>query len=106
MPHPNQEVDIARNLRTIEWLKTEILEGVSFLFKALIKNDEGVLTQALASIILACYFLAKRLGINYDQLDNMVEDQLRSHLETEHQLEKWYGDISACLNYMQEKNQR
>jgi len=33
MTRPHQEVDIARKLHTIEWLKSELLEGVSLFFK-------------------------------------------------------------------------
>lgn len=106
MAHPTQNVDITRNLRTIEWLKAELIEGVSFFFKALIKNNQQAITKALAAIMLTCYFLGKRLGISYGQLDQTAEEQLRSHLESDHQLEKWYGDISACLNHVQGKNQR
>jgi hypothetical protein len=101
----DQEIDIARNLRTIEWLKSELVEGVSFFFKALIRNSEDLITEALAAIILTCYFLSKRLGIGYSRLDKRVEEKLRSNLETNHQLEEWYGDLSSCLKYFHGKNQ-
>jgi hypothetical protein len=103
MPHPRQEVDIARRLRTIEWLKSELLEGVALFFKAVVANNGQVITKALASIILTCYYLSRRLGIGLQQVDRMMEEQLRNQLETDHQLENWYGDISACLHYFEEK---
>ncbi|NLW56115.1 MAG: hypothetical protein GX050_05795 [Firmicutes bacterium] len=106
MARPNQDLDITRNLRTLEWLKTELIEGVSFFFKALIKHNQQAIAKALATIMLTCYFLGKRLGISYAELDQTVEEQLHSLLETDHQLEKWYGDISTCLNHVQGKNQR
>ena len=62
MTRPHQEVDIARKLHTIEWLKSELLEGVSLFFKAMIGNNRQVITKALAAIILTCYFLGRRLG--------------------------------------------
>ncbi len=105
MARPNQDLDITRNLRTLEWLKAELIEGVSFFFKALIKHNQQAIAKALAAIMLTCYFLARRLGISYTELDLTVEEQLRAHLETEHQLEVWYGDISACLKHVQGKNQ-
>ena len=52
MTRPHQEVDIARKLHTIEWLKSELLEGVSLFFKAMIGNNRQVITKALAAIIL------------------------------------------------------
>lgn len=106
MTRPHQEVDIARKLRTIEWLKSELLEGVSVFFKALISNNGQVITKALAAIILTCYFLGRRLGIGFHQVDQEMEDQLRSQLATGHQLEDWYGDISTCLRYFEGKKRR
>lgn len=106
MTRPQQEVDIARKLHTIEWLKSELLEGVSLFFKALLGNNRQVITKALATIILTCYFLGRRLGIGLQQVDQAIEEQLRHHLAEEHQLEDWYGDLSACLNYLQGKKRR
>ncbi len=106
MTRPRQEVDIARKLRTIEWLKSELLEGVSLFFKTLISSNGQGITRALAAIILTCYFLSRRLGISFQQVDQEIEAQLRNHLAANHQLESWYGDISACLYYMEEKKHR
>ncbi|NLW59399.1 MAG: hypothetical protein GX073_03535 [Firmicutes bacterium] len=103
MNRPRQEVDIARKLHTIEWLKSELLEGVSLFFKALLGNNRQVLTRSLAAIILTCYFLGRRLGIGLQQVDQAIEEQLRHHLAGEHQLEDWYGDLSACLDYVTKK---
>lgn len=103
MNRPDQEVDIARNVRTIEWLKTEILDGVALLFRAMIKNSEEMIIDSLATIVLSCYFLGKRLGVSFRQLDSKIEDKLRSYTGTEHQLEKWYGDISGLLHYFENK---
>lgn len=103
MTRPHQEVDIARKLHTIEWLKSELLEGVSLFFKALIGNNSQAITKTLAAIIVTCYFLGRRLGIGLHQVDQEIEEQLRHHLSGGHQLEEWYGDISACLNYVEGK---
>ncbi|HHT49048.1 MAG TPA: hypothetical protein GXZ98_07125 [Firmicutes bacterium] len=106
MTRPHQEVDIARKLRTIEWLKSELLEGVSLFFKALISSNGQAISKALAAIILTCYFLGRRLGLGFHQVDEEIEDQLQTHLAANHQLEKWYGDISAFLHYVEGKKHR
>jgi hypothetical protein len=46
------------------------------------------------------------LGIGLQQVDRVMEEQLRNQLETDHQLEDWYGDISTCLHYFEEKRRR
>ena len=104
MSHP-KEVDIARGIRMIEWLKAELVDGLATLFKALVKNSGEMIGDALATIIMTCYFLGKRLGVSFQQLDQGLKEKLRSHLETDHQLEKWYGDISGLLHYMYEKTE-
>ena len=104
MSHP-KEVDIARGIRMIEWLKAELVDGLATLFKALVKNSGEMIGDALATIIMTCYFLGKRLGVSFQQLDQGFKEKLRSHLEADHQLEKWYGDISGLLHYMDEKTE-
>ncbi|NLY91576.1 MAG: hypothetical protein GX081_08235 [Firmicutes bacterium] len=106
MTRPHQEVDIARQLRTIEWLKNELLEGVTLFFKSLTGSNGQAISKALAAIILTCYFLSRRLGLSFQQVEEEIEDQLRNHLAANHQLESWYGDLSACLHYVEEKKQR
>ncbi len=101
MSHP-KEIDIARGIRMIEWLKAELVDGLATLFRALVKNSGEMVGDALATIIMTCYFLGKRLGLGFNQLDQRIKEKLRSHLEAEHQLEKWYGDISGLLHYMDE----
>ena len=106
MTRPHQGVDIARKLRTIEWLKSELLEGVSLFFKTLISGNGQAISKAWAAIIITCYFLSRRLGLSFEQVDQEITDQLRNHLAANHQLESWYGDISACLHYVEGKPHR
>lgn len=102
MAHP-KEIDIARSIRTIEWLKAELVDGVAVLFRALVKNSEEMIGDALATIIMTSYFLGKRLGMTFHQLDRKLVDKLHTHLADDHQLEKWYGDISGLLHYAEDK---
>jgi len=99
MTRSTQEIDIAGNIRLIEWLKAEIINGVASLFRALLKNSQDLTTEALANIITACYFLGERVGLSFEDVDTRIVSRLKSHLEDEHQLEKWHGDISRLLRY-------
>ena len=64
----NPDINIAKNVRTIEWLKAEMVTGLGSLFKAMVKNQEEVILDALASLIMGCYFLGKRLGFAYNRI--------------------------------------
>lgn len=99
----NQGIDIAKNIRIIEWLKTELLSSVSGLFKAMLNSSEEVLIDALSSIIITSYVIARRLGINYSRLDINIESKLRTSIKEEHEVEQWYGDLSALLKYVSDK---
>lgn len=103
MSSSNQEVDISRNIRIIEWLKTELLSTVSALFRAMLKGSEEVIIDALAGMIVTAYVLARRLGINFALLDIKIESKLRSTIREGHEVEQWYGDLSAMLKYVSNK---
>lgn len=99
----DQGVDIARNIRVIEWLKTELLGTVSALFKAMIKNSDEAIEDALASMVITIYVLARRVGISFAQLDIRVESKLRNAIKDKHEVEDWYGDLTAFLRYRGDK---
>lgn len=99
----DQEPGIAKNIKVIEWLKADLMASASSLFKAMLRGSEERLLDALASIVLTCYILGRRLGINYSRLDLRVEAKLRQSIDEDHEVEKWYGDLSHLLRYFVEK---
>ncbi|HWI54771.1 MAG TPA: MazG-like family protein [Desulfobacteria bacterium] len=99
----NQGTDIARNIKVIEWLKTELIGTVSAVFKAMLKNSEEAIEDALASMVVTIYVLARRLGINFSQLDVRVEGKVRNGIKEKHEIEDWYGDLTALLKYLSDK---
>jgi len=99
----HQGVDIARNIKVIEWLKTELIGTVAALFKAMVKNSEEAIEDALASMIVTVYVLARRLGVSFAQLDVRVESKVRNAIREKHEVEDWYGDLTALLRYLGDK---
>jgi len=98
----NQETDITRNIKIIEFLKSEILNTVATLFQTLLKGakaGQDTLTDILANLILATYLLGKRLGIGFSVIDTKIMEKIRIGLLEEHQAEKWYGDLSSLSDY-------
>ncbi len=55
-PTTNRDLDIARNARTIDWLRTEIVDHVANLYKAMWQNREELMLDALAGLIMAAFF--------------------------------------------------
>ncbi len=104
MAHFDNQIDITRNVKIIEWLKSELLTDVANLFKALVNGfrDEvsETLADTLANIILICYLLGKRFGINYKTIEMKIDSKIRLGLVENHDVEKYYGDLSDLSKHL------
>ncbi|WP_025337137.1 MULTISPECIES: MazG-like family protein [Paenibacillus] len=98
-----KDLDVAKRAKVIEWLKTEVIDQVSRLFKALWEGSTGRVSDSLASLIMSSYILGRRLGISYRDLDEVLQEKLRKHRQEGHQLEDWYQDISALEEHMRKR---
>ncbi len=105
MPGAAPEIDIARNVRAIEWLEAELVHESGSLLHALVKNSEEAALDSLAAVVISAYLLSRRLGYGFTRLDATVRARLQSSLEQEHELEQWYGDISEYLQYIRTVSQ-
>lgn len=109
----DREIDITRNIRMIEWLKSELLTDTANLFKNLVQGlTEEVyesVSETLSNIILICYLLGRRLGLSYNSIEIKMENKIRLGLVENHDVEKYYGDLSELakhLNSSRLKNQK
>lgn len=99
----SQEGGIAKNIKVVEWLKADLVNSAAALFKAMLRSSEDLMLDALASLVITCYVLGRRLGLSFSRLDLRVEAKLRQGIDEDHELEKWYGDLSTLLNYLVDK---
>lgn len=95
-----QEIDIAKHIHTVEWLKAEIVGSTAALFRAMLKDGDDQVLDALTSLLIATYVLGRRLGHSPAQLHTNVAMTLRDSLGEGHEVEKWYGDLTALLRYL------
>lgn len=92
-------MDITKNLRLIESLKSDLLLAISQLYSAM--SDEHcddlrqVALDTLSDSIIICYLLAKRIGIDFSIIERQVLAKIRLGLLQEHDAEKYFGDLSA-----------
>jgi hypothetical protein len=91
--------DILKKVRVFEWLKAELLSNVAVLFKAIIQGTEGAILDAIVNILIVTHVLARRLGIDFEQVDAEVEKRLVQHIKQDHEVERWFGDLSAFLDH-------
>ncbi len=106
MIRPKDDTGIAKNVHAIEWLKTEITRQLGSLFRALMTAREDAVVDCMAAIASCCYLLARRLGISFSRVDARIDQRLRSAVRDDHQLETWYGDLSALVDYRDEQRGR
>lgn len=99
----DRDLDITKNVRLVEWLKSELLTSVAELFRLLangIKASEEALADCLANIVMVSYLLGKRLGIHFSLIDEKVEEKIRLGILEEHDVEKNYGDLSELNEHL------
>ena len=96
-------MDIMKNLRTIEWLKSEILMDIAKLYEMLSTGEEDLKDETedlISNIILLSYILGRRLGLSYEGINSNLEDKIKLNLIEDHKIEQWYGDLSLLLGFI------
>ncbi|MDQ0091875.1 hypothetical protein J2T12_005318 [Paenibacillus anaericanus] len=99
----HKEMDVAKRAKVIEWLKTEVVDHVARLFKALWEGSTTRVSDSLASLIVSSYILGRRLGVSYRNLDDTILEKLKKHKQEGHQLEDWYQDISTLEDHLRKR---
>lgn len=70
--------EIAKNIRSIENLKIEILGKVYSLLKAFNENESGeVLVDNLCDILISAYLLGDKLGYDFEEIDEALLKKLK-----------------------------
>jgi len=103
---PSEQIDITRNVRTIEWLRTELISGVAALNRGMLHHKDDMMLESLADTVIAAYLLARRLGVSFSRLEGKVAGKLRLNIDERHQIEKWYGDLTALLEHLENEQGR
>lgn len=100
----DKDIDITRNIKMIEWLKSEILTDIANLFKTLVNGMKeevhGPVSDTLSNIILISYLLGKRLGLSYNIIELKIENKIKLGLLEHHEVEKYYGDLSELSRHL------
>ena len=99
-----KEIDITRNIKIIEWLKSELLTDLANLYKILVNGMKeevhDVVSETLSNIILISYLLGRRLGISYNAIELKMEKKIKLGLIENHDMEKYYGDLSELSRHL------
>lgn len=91
--------DIAKNAKVLEELKADLVGTVGTLMKNIIRGSQETITGSLASLIVTTYIVGRRLGIKFYQIDEAVRIQLHNSVGSDHEVEKWFNDITSLKEY-------
>src|SRR5699024_4786156 len=94
---------IAKSMKVIEWLKTEILDQIANLYKGLQTANQSLIADSLASLVVPTYVLARRVGLSFRDVDEAVPRKPGEAAQERHQLEDWYGDLSQLEEYINKR---
>ncbi|GAE87749.1 MazG-like family protein [Acetivibrio straminisolvens] len=100
----DRDIDITRNIKIIEWLKSELLTDIANLFKVLVNGvreevHESV-SETLSNIILICYMLGRRLGVSYNSIEIKINNKIKLGIIENHDVEKYYGDLTELAKHL------
>lgn len=102
----NKDIDIIKNMRTVEWLKAQLLQTIANLYSTLAHGEENTrenLEDSISNVILESLLLGKRLGLSYENIDKALKENIKINLIEEHKIERWYGDLSSLLEYLNQQ---
>lgn len=100
----NRDLDIAKNLKMVEWLKAELVDSVGLVFKTLLKTSSTTTAEALSSVILFTYLLGQKVGVGFHKLDSEVKDRLHKGIQEGQGDDEWHRDITELLYYLEHKS--
>lgn len=100
----DKDIDITRNIKIIEWLKSELLTDFANLFRTLVngvrEDVHDSISETLSNIILIAYLLGRRLGLSYNSIEMKIESKVKLGLIENHDVEKYYGDLSELAKHL------
>lgn len=102
----DKNLEVTRNVKIIEWLKTEILVSIGDLFNLLFKGVgplNETLQDTIANIIMVTYLLAKRLGLSFSDIDYKIKEKIKIAINEDHSIERWYGDLTDLKNHIEHR---
>lgn len=99
-----QTLNLSANLRAVDSLKGEILSEVARLHHELSDYDDPEIYEkalnSIATIIAMDYILARRIGLDFEAVDERIEKLTAIAEENNHELEIAFSDMSHLRSYV------
>ena len=76
MSNSGPHAQIARKIRSVETARTELVQQVAEVFRALQSGNEREIIQTLGGLVGISYFLGSQMGISLSAIDREVQTGL------------------------------
>ncbi|MDU2065098.1 MAG: MazG-like family protein [Sporomusaceae bacterium] len=99
----HQEPDLLKKIKLMDWLKAQLAVGVGQVLSAAAERSENLLVEALASLAVTVYILARRMGIDFSVLEEAMLQKVKNLGRQSSELERQFGDYSQLERYLRQK---
>lgn len=97
-------MNIAANVRAIDTVKSELLSELARLYRTMSNYEEEPIydevLEEIATINAMCYILARRLGMNFESVDDRMLELLSAAIQNGHEIEAEFSDMSQLADYV------
>ena len=102
-----QTFNLSTNLRAVDNLKSEILSEVARLYQGLSDYDSPEIYErvlgSVATIVAMDYILARRIGLDFQDVDRKIAELTTIAEENNHELEIAFSDMSELRSFIRKR---
>ena len=99
-----QTLNLSTNLRAVDNIKSEILSEVARLYQGLADYDSKEIYErvlgSVATIVAMDYILARRIGLEFSDVDRKISELTTIAEKNNHELEIAFSDMSELRSYI------
>ena len=96
-----ESLDIAKNIRLIEWLKAQVITDTGKLYESMaLGADSHDVSEHLAGLMIKVRLLSAKLGVGHRHLDMKALSILRERQGGDGDLA---GEVDSLFRYLSEK---
>ena len=99
----SEDFDIMGDIKLIENYKTYLLSSVADLFVTMSKGSKASsddMLDEIAEVVILSYLLGKKIGINYNIIDDRIIKKLKLGVMDDNCIEKENQDYSKLISYI------
>lgn len=97
---------IEERYTTMEYLKADLVQSVSQLFKALIKDNADEIADSCSNIVIISFILGRRSGVSFQATNQVLAEKIENTLKNVDSQLGWYQDLLDLQKYLEERTDR